>query len=425
MKLILIDHCRSDMARLRRALAAELPDIEITEYDAEQQGPPGTEFRWQLYDAAIVSQTLGRADSGLDWIARYRAAAGFPPAILLAEGGDDYLAARAIQRGAFDYLRKRDANGERLAPLLRAAAALTIERRREDAPHDGFPFEECRLDSSPGLLLADGTGHRFVRLIGQGGHSRVYLAERTLDGMTLVLKVLDLSRIPAPDVVARFAREAELVAGIEDPRVVRIYEHGFTADYGYIAMEFFRHGDLKQRVERGVTPLAALRYMKEIALGLKAIHARGIVHRDVKPANVLFRGDDSLALGDFGISRRLHEHSDLTIASGVIGTPSYISPEQALQREVDPRSDLYSAGVVFHELLTGCKPYRADSAAGLVFQHVHGDIPQLPEALGALQPLLEMLLAKDPRDRFASADELLDAVDAWLPARFRAALAGC
>jgi serine/threonine protein kinase len=135
---------------------------------------------------------------------------------------------------------------------------------------------------------------------------------------------------------------------------------------------------LKQKIEKGVPPDAAVDYMRAIARGLRAIHAQDIIHRDLKPGNIMFRADGSLAIADFGIAKRVNETQDLTSGSGVLGTPSYLSPEQAMGLDLDFRSDLYSAGVIFFELLTGRKPYRADSPAGLVYQHLHAEIPRHP-----------------------------------------------
>ncbi|MGH8598457.1 MAG: serine/threonine-protein kinase, partial [Gammaproteobacteria bacterium] len=208
----------------------------------------------------------------------------------------------------------------------------------------------------------------------------------------------------------RFAHEADLIGKVNSPFVVRFLEHGFTDSYGYIAMEFFTRGDLKQRIEHGVTTDDAINYLVHIAYGLRAIHQLGIVHRDLKPGNIMFRSDDSLALADFGISKRLDETSELTKHGSVLGTPNYISPEQALGRIVGYQSDLYSAGVVLYEMLTGRKPYRAENAAALVYQHVHAEIPRLPLLVGRFQPIIDMLLAKDPTDRFANADDLIEAL---------------
>ncbi|MGD9603960.1 MAG: serine/threonine-protein kinase [Gammaproteobacteria bacterium] len=406
MRLIIVDTSRTFMAALRQHVAAAFPASEITEYDAEQQGPPAADFDWCHYDFAVLGHDLGNGVRGLDWLRTHGRTPGLPPLAFIAEGGDEYLAAAAIKAGALEYFRRADTIGDRLVETLRALPA----RSAGDATHV--------LHAAPGdapVALLDATGHRFVRLIGQGGFSRVYLAERRDDATPLVMKVIDTQRVADPAIVRRFVREAEIMADIDDPHVVRVFDQGFTETYGYISMEFFRRGDLKRRLEHGVSPARSVELLRGIACALRAIHRRGVIHRDVKPANLMFRDDDSLVLADFGISCRLAESSELTRHTGAVGTPSYISPEQACGRAVDGRSDLYSAGVVFFELLTGHKPYRADTAEGVVYQHLHAPVPRLPADRAALQPLVDLLLAKDPKARFASADDLLEGLAGWVP----------
>ena len=414
MKLIIIDDSKEYMTLVRRMLAKVMPDIEVTEYDPEQQGRPSPDFDWSIYDAVLIDYQLGDNEDGISWIESYKNSAGFPPSILMTSTGDEYVAVKAIKAGALDYINKSDIDQQRIASVVQGAFAA---RREQQAAEETTFGEKLRSDESifrsvklPNDRTPDGEriGYRFVRLIGQGASSRVYLAERLSDKSTLVLKIMDVASIKEPQALQRFVQEAELVSEVNSPYVVRFLEHGFTKEYGYIAMEFFTRGDLKQRIEHGVSLGDALNYIRHIAYGLSAIHQQGIIHRDLKPGNIMFRSDDSLALADFGISRRLNETSELTRLGSVLGTPNYISPEQALGKTVDHRSDLYSAGVVFFEMLTGRKPFKAETAPALVYQHVHAEIPQLPGKLQRYQPLIEMLLAKNAGERFSSADEFVE-----------------
>ena len=250
-------------------------------------------------------------------------------------------------------------------------------------------------------------------MIGEGAMSKVYLAERVTDKMTVVLKVLDLTRVHEPKLVKRFIQEANLIASLNSPFVVKIHEHGITEEYGYIAMEFFSRGDLKQRSELGLNHEIAIIYATHITYGLAQIHAINVVHRDLKPANIMFRGDDSLALADFGISKKIDEVNDITTMGQILGTPHYMSPEQGEGGDIDTRSDMYSVGVILYELLTGDKPFTAATAASLIYQHIHAPIPRLPSKLKQYQDIIDSLLAKKPGNRIQTANELIKLLEAF------------
>ncbi|MEQ8493248.1 MAG: protein kinase, partial [Gammaproteobacteria bacterium] len=293
-RAIIIDDSREYMAMLRRMLADTLPDIEVTEYDPDQQGKPGPGFDWSFYDVVLLDYQLGGGETGLDWLQEFGRETALPPTVLMTATGNDYLAATAIKLGAWDYVRKQDVTTARIGAMVTAAlesrrprdpdeTTVREERAERDAPHLAILQQLIAAHPPPQTPAGQNIGYRFVRLIGQGASSRVYLAERTSDGSTLVLKVIDLTAIQDIQIVERFIREAEIVSRIENPYVVRFHDYGLTQQYGYIAMEFFTRGDLKQRIERGVDVDDALNYVRHIAYGLTAIHAAGIVHRDLKP----------------------------------------------------------------------------------------------------------------------------------------------
>jgi serine/threonine-protein kinase PpkA len=249
-------------------------------------------------------------------------------------------------------------------------------------------------------------GYVIVHPIGQGGQAKVYLAEREHDGLRVALKVLDTKMRQDPVFLARFVREYKLLASLNNEHVVRIYDQGFTGEQPYIAMEFLPSGTLASRIVEGIAPRAAMRLMLQIARALDAIHAQGIVHRDLKPANILFRADGRPVIVDFGLAKDLGLQSTLTIAGKLFSTPRYMSPEQCLGRAVDTRSDLYSLGVIFFEMLTGRRMFDATNPAELIRLQVSEPAPRLPEPVADYQPILERLLAKKPDDRFQSVAEL-------------------
>jgi serine/threonine protein kinase len=200
--------------------------------------------------------------------------------------------------------------------------------------------------------------------------------------------------------------------------VVRLHDLGVSDEHAWLVMEYFALGDLRRRMRARLTPRDALRLAAAIARALATIHAAGVLHRDLKPGNIMLREDGSIALIDFGLSKDAALALDLTDTGAIFGTPHYMSPEQGHAEPVDERSDLYSLGVILFEMLTGEKPYRAENPMAIVYKHRKEPIPQLPPQFAAVQPLLERLLAKAPGDRFAGAQQAAEALqgmlDLWL-----------
>jgi serine/threonine-protein kinase PpkA len=260
-----------------------------------------------------------------------------------------------------------------------------------------------------GHLLIE--GYRLLRKIGEGGIASIYLAQPMAGGAPQVLKVLRLDNPDGVEGLQRFMQEFALLAQIDHPNVARIFKQDFSLGNAYIAMEYFPLGDLRARMRRALDPGIALYYLKQIAAGLEAIHQVGIVHRDLKPDNVMVRQDGMVAIADFGIAKQVSMLITDTGAGEIVGTPYYLSPEQALGKVVDARCDIYSLGVVAYEMLTGSKPYHARSAQELLQMHVDAPVPVLPPQHLHLQPVLDRMLAKNPADRFPSAGALLDALE--------------
>jgi serine/threonine-protein kinase PpkA len=262
------------------------------------------------------------------------------------------------------------------------------------------------MKEAPALVA----GYSVLQIIGQGGQAKVYLAQRDSDALCVALKVLDRTLRQDKVFLDRLMRENKLVMSIENEHVARIYDQGFSGDNPYIAMEFLPSGTLAARIREGIASRAALRIVAQIAKALDAIHAKGIIHRDLKPANILFRADGRPVIVDFGLAKDMSATSTLTVAGQLIATPRYMSPEQCLSFPVDARSDLYSLGAIFYEMLTGQKIFQSASAQAVVAMHVNAPVPRLPERLAGYQPVLDRLLAKDPEDRYASARDLYCAI---------------
>ncbi len=241
----------------------------------------------------------------------------------------------------------------------------------------------------------------------------VYLATQVSLARSVVLKVLDVSRqADNPNQIERFLAEGRIVASLNHPNIITIYDIGVTDDNAlYISMEYIKGGDLKSRIGIPMDIDEALYIVSCVASGLNAAHEHGIVHRDVKPANILFRDDGSPLLTDFGIAKQADNDLNLTSTGVFLGSPNYVSPEQADGSEVDGRTDIYSLGCIFYEMLTGEKPFKSETLFDVVMKHKNAPIPQLPDDLQLYQPLLNTMMAKKPDDRFANAGELIEFIN--------------
>ena len=240
----------------------------------------------------------------------------------------------------------------------------------------------------------------------------VYLAIQESLDRPVVLKILDTSIADkTDDLISRFLAEGRLVASLNHPNIITIYDIGIANDSNlYISMEYVQGGDLKQRLELSLSPDEALRYLGQIADALGEAHRHGIIHRDVKPANILFK-DDTPLLSDFGIAKAINADADLTSTGIFLGSPNYVSPEQADGIKLDGRADLYSLGCIFYEMLTGNKPYISDSVIDIVIKHKQAPIPKLPSELKDYQGLVDKLMAKKREDRFPDAEALIEEIE--------------
>ncbi|HEX5505584.1 MAG TPA: PASTA domain-containing protein [Thermomicrobiales bacterium] len=269
--------------------------------------------------------------------------------------------------------------------------------------------------------------------IGDGGMAVVYRGFDTLLGRNVAIKVLREQYAADPQFLARFQREAQAVAALTHPNIVGIFDVGVEAGLHYFVMEYVDGPNLKEVIRaRGALPVdEAVSIMLQVLNGLGYAHARALVHRDVKPQNILLTPDGTAKVADFGIAKGLAD-ATLTEAGVGMGTVHYISPEQARGEPASPASDLYAAGVVLYEMLTGDLPFTADSAVGVAVQHVH-DPPPAPDLVNpAVPPPLAALtvhaLDKDPAARFTSAREMANALRNWpawpVPAVRRAGAGG-
>jgi serine/threonine-protein kinase len=258
--------------------------------------------------------------------------------------------------------------------------------------------------------------YRLLRRIGSGGMADVWLAEDSHLQRRVALKVLHQRFAQDREFVERFRREAEAAAGLQHPNVVAVFDRGDVDGTYYIAMQLLEGRSLKAVIDQGLTPEQAVGLVRQVLVAAGFAHRHGVVHRDLKPQNALVDAEGKVTVTDFGIARA--GASEITQAGSVMGTPHYLSPEQAQGQEVTAVSDLYSVGVILYEALTGRVPFEADSAVAIAMKQV-SHMPQRPSSINpnvspALDAVTMRALEKDPGQRFQSAEAFIAALDAAL-----------
>jgi hypothetical protein len=255
--------------------------------------------------------------------------------------------------------------------------------------------------------------YRLEAKLGSGGMSTVYLArDETLD-RPVAVKVMHREMSEQPDQLQRFRQEARAVAKLSHPNVVAVIDAGEDGGHPYIVFEYVEGETLKQRISRigALDVQEAVAYTIEVARGVCTAHERNMIHRDIKPQNVLIDPDGRAKVTDFGIARQL-EQDGVTATGRVLGTTDYVAPEQAMGRPVDPRSDVYSLGVMLYEMLTGDVPFHADSQVGVAMKHVNEELPNVqrrrPEISAAVATVVEGATAKDPAERYQTLEAMID-----------------
>ena len=255
-------------------------------------------------------------------------------------------------------------------------------------------------------------GYTILKEIGRGGVATVYLAIQESLEREVALKIMSPALAAEPNFTERFIREGRTIAQLTHPGIVTIYDIS-VADYQhYIAMEYLSDGSLKRRMHKPIAPAPALAVLRQVASALAFAHRKGFVHRDVKPENIIFRDPNKPVLTDFGIAKQTSDsETHLTSIGVIVGTPRYMSPEQADGRGTDPRSDIYALGVLLYEMLAGRPPYHAKESIALLYSHINDPIPSLPEdSIAFLQPLVNDLLAKDPAQRVQSCEAVVERI---------------
>jgi DNA-binding response OmpR family regulator len=459
-RVLVVDDDRRYGEWLRHHLDVLCPQASVSMLNLDEFQRWCANFSGRDCDLLMLAAPFGASPEdpgahGLTLLRRLRDQPATPAVIALAEDGNELTAVRALQLGAVDYLPKRLLTPERLSTAVRVALRRVerrVARRLASLAHLSRDSEfkaanangaDAKADADAAERTADvppagadqgsagaggplapsgiaallTTNSEFIpgytlRLkIGESEKAVVYLASSAHRGHNVALKV---SKTLRDEAAGRqfLEREYTAIMAVRSPLVVEIYDYGVHGGFEYLAMEYLPRGDLKARIQRGVSEQEALHYIAQIAAALQVVHEAGLVHRDLKPPNVMLRDNDAVALIDFGLARAVDGSTISTQTGVLLGSPYYMSPEQAQGEGLDARSDFYSLGVMCYELLTGQKPYIGGTAMEVLQQHVNAPLPALPADLSRYEPFLRQLMAKARGERFTNASEIIAAAAA-------------
>lgn len=400
-QIMVVDGCEKFRSLLSHHVTAFWSAAVINEFDPTSSGHLPQEFSGAGNDIVLLGDNQGDRD-GLKTLRQFLSVPGFPPLIYFGSGKVEERD-QAIRFGAAGYFSRSKIPHAALTVLL-----ADIQRAQKGiASTDSLFVGDLRTGIRPLIK-----GYRLLRKLATSDFSGVYLAESEATNEVIVLKVL--RQVPdTTDLIGafdRFLQEYEIIAGLDHPNIVSITDLGIGDNHAHIAMEYLDGGDLKARIAERMSEVEALSYLRQIGSALATIHSVGVLHRDLKPGNIMFRADQSVALIDFGLAKRMRLEQEMTGSGEIFGTPYYMSPEQGHADEVDERSDIYSLGVIFYEMLTGYKPFRASNAMGIIYKHSNAPLPELPSRFARHQPLLNAMLAKKPADRLQRAVD----IESWL-----------
>ncbi|NNF16162.1 MAG: protein kinase [Gammaproteobacteria bacterium] len=405
MRILLIDDDADFRVLLKKLIRAEWSRAVVDEIDPLQTEPAPRDIDAKRYDLVLLDHQMGHI-SGLQLLKSFRQIPKFPPVVMLTAFGNERLAAAAIKCGADDYLPKSRLTSSQLVTTIRESLRGALGPKLSPM---AFSSRRKRGGSAVGVSIK---GYDVTEKIATGPASAVFLAHSHNLNKKVVLKILygafELS--DEHELLERFLIEYQSISAIKHPNIVEIYDVGVADDHAFIVMEFIEGGSLRTRLQQSgsLAPDTSLKIAFDLVGALAAIHDVGILHRDLKPGNVMFRRDGSLCIIDFGLAKQVQIEQAITQPGKIYGTPYYMSPEQGQGLAIDIRSDFYNLGVLLFELLTGHKPYVAGTPVALVFKHTYAPLPELPEKLNKYQFLIDSLMAKKPADRPQSSAQIFE-----------------
>ena len=420
LNFAVIDGSAGYRSVLSAFLLAEWPSAGIEAVDPFAGTLQGVGYAFGVRSDIILLGGIGTFAEACAALKRLAALDNCPPVILMVAHELAPQAALLIQVGASailfkDRFSKRSLTetirrllglGSTVAPAAKADASCAVPTP------DSQNFGQFSFIANGQLQTLEIEYFRFVATLASSPLAQVFSAENIEDRKRAVVKIA-LST-PHHNIEARvFSKRFQFVDSLKGRNVVRYLDAGIAGSWPYVVIEYLPGGDLRHRMAAGMAPREAVRLLYQLAGALAVVHAGKLAHMDVKPENIFFRGDE-IVLIDFNISTSFGNVARNRTTGDVLGSPFYMSPEQAQGMAVDGRSDLYSLGVIFFEMLTGSQPYVGESAVQVIYKHIHDEIPLLPLRVRALQPILDGLMAKDRDERIASAEDLASRLSPFL-----------
>ena len=420
LNFAVIDGSAGYRAVLSTFLLAQWPTACVEEVDPFAETLQGVGHTFGTRSDVILLGGIGTFDEACASLKRLLARDGCPPVILMVAPELEAQAALLIAAGAASVLFKDGFSKHSLVDTISGLLEDRTGAGTADRPDVTTAVSHTHAERfgqfsfiANGQLNTLAIEHfRLVATLASSNLAQVFSAESVADRKRVIVKVA-LST-PVHSAEARlFCERYRFFAGLNGRNVVRYVDAGVADSWPYVVLEYLSGGDLRRRMAAGITPREAVQVLFDLAGALSVVHSGNFAHMDVKPENIFFRGDE-MVLIDFNISTRFGNVARNRITGDVLGSPFYMSPEQGQGLTVDGRSDLYSAGVIFFEMLTGSQPYVGESAIQVIFKHIHDEIPLLPKRVRALQPVLDVLMAKNREERIASATELAHLLQPFL-----------
>ena len=401
-------------AGLRLLLAAfiksRMPDADIEEIDPFSQTMYGAGITAGQQGSVVVLGGLGTQKEVFDALRRMRSKLACPPIIILVSAELVTDSSIFIEAGAYAVLRKNALSFTRLhTHLLRALARACTEHQVAEQTPDyseilvpaygkfSFVYEGERQ-----VLEID--GYRYLSHLSSGQLAQVFFAEHIASGERAVIKVQTNAPIQQLAALATICKRALAINANHNHHFVGVHDSGIAGQFAYVVLEFLSNGDLRQHTKSELTVIEKIACTVQLLDALSSLHQCGYVHADLKPESVFFRPDGTAVLIDFNISTPFGEAVSASLTGDVLGTPNYMSPEQGAGLTVQASADIYSVGIVLFEMLTSNCPFAADTPVQTIYRHLHDEIPLLPLPLRYLQPTIDQMLAKNPLERYQTAE---------------------